>query len=164
MEFIDELLATLPPKKKPKAAYKKPQSIKDFEKEYLEWSYKDKDLPYRVPTKFRDDKANELTKLIVAWCKVNGFFATRINTQGTYDAKRKIYRKTTARKGMADVTAVINGRHFSFEVKVGKDKIRPEQLKVQQEINNSGGFYAFIHCFDEFIQVVNNQMNREKEH
>ena len=154
MTEIDILLSSLPERKIPKAAYEKPQNIIDFEDEYKEWFYKNKDIPYKVKKKFRDDKANDLTKLIVAWCKVNGFFASRINTQGTYDAKHKIYRRTTSRKGMADITAVINGRHVSIEVKVGKDKPREEQLKVAEEIKNAGGIYIFIHSFDEFLKQI----------
>jgi hypothetical protein len=151
---IQALLSTLPPRKTPKARYNKPDSVKAFEKQYNEWFFKGKNLPYTWAHKFRDDTANELTKLICAWCKVNGYFAGRVNTTGIYDVKRGMYRTTGARKGMADITAVIAGKHVSIEIKAGRDRPRPEQLKVQQEVQAAGGVYLFIHSFDEFLNYL----------
>jgi hypothetical protein len=117
MNEIQTLLDTLPKRKTPKARYIKPNSVTQFEKQYTGWFFKGKDLPYQWAHKFRDDTANELTKLICAWCKVNGYFAGRVNTTGIYDAKRDCYRKSGAKVGMADITAVIAGKHVSIEVK-----------------------------------------------
>ncbi|VBB43500.1 conserved hypothetical protein [uncultured Paludibacter sp.] len=141
---------------KTKPYYKKSESIKQFEKDYQDWYYTGKDIPYKVPFKFRDDKANELTKLILAYLSFKGYFGARINTTGIYDQRREMWRKSGGKKGMADVTAVINGKHISIEIKAGKDKPRPEQLKVAEQIQQAGGEYWFIHSFDEFLKYENN--------
>jgi hypothetical protein len=156
MNEIQQLLATLPKRKMPQARYNKPESVKQFEREYDNWYFKEKDLPYTWAHKFRDDTANELTKLICAWCKVNGHFAARVNTTGIYDVKRGCYRTSGARKGMADITAVINSKHISIEVKTGHDRPRPNQLKVKQEVEAAGGVYLFAHSFDDFLNQIKN--------
>jgi hypothetical protein len=104
---------------------------------------------------FRDDTANGLTSLIIAWLKVNKYFAARVNTMGIYDVKRGIWRKSGSTLGMADITAVIDGKHISIEIKAGHDKPRPDQLKVQNDVIVSGGCYLFVHSFDEFLQLMN---------
>lgn len=138
-----------------KSYYHKSENIKQFEKDYQNWYYKDKqDIPYRVPFKFRDDKANELTKLILAYLRFKDYFGARVNTMGTYNQKLQKYIKSGSKCGMADITAIINGKHVSIEVKAGKDKPRTDQLRVQKEIEQAGGIYLFIHSFDEFLQRI----------
>jgi predicted transcriptional regulator len=55
---------------------------------------------------------------------------------------------------MADITAVVNGRHVSIEVKTGRDKPRLEQMKVKRQIEHTGGIYIFAHSFDEFLEQI----------
>jgi hypothetical protein len=55
---------------------------------------------------------------------------------------------------MADITAVVNGRHVSIEVKAGGDKPRPEQMKVKRQIEHAGGMYIFVHSFDDFLGQI----------
>ena len=142
-------------KKSKKAAYKKPDSVKELERIHFEVKQaKHPGTPYLVRTKFRDDSANGLTKCITAWLSLHGHFAGRVNTQGTYSQKLGKYIKSGSRKGMADVTAVVNGRHVSIEVKIGRDKIRPDQLKVKQEIEEAGGAYIIASSFDIFLTQI----------
>jgi hypothetical protein len=55
---------------------------------------------------------------------------------------------------MADITAVIKGQHVSIEVKYGRDRIRPEQMKVKQEIEEAGGRYIIASSFDNFLEQI----------
>ena len=142
-------------KKSKKPAYRKPDSLKELERIHFEAKQaKHPDVPYLVRTKFRDDTANGLTKCITAWLSLHGHFAGRVNTQGNYNAKLGKYIKSGSRKGMADITAVVNGRHISVEVKIGKDRIRPDQLKVKQEIESAGGAYIIASSFDNFLEQI----------
>ena len=164
---IKDFLPQVPERKRKKTvAYRKPQEIKDFEIQHMNWKYKGKEHIFtpamRVKTNFRDDKANELTKLIVAWLKVNGHFAGRVNTQGNYNAKLGRFIKSGSKKGMADVTAVINGRHVSIEIKIGKDKPREEQLQVQKEITDAGGVYIFVNSFSDFLTQIKLCQNKQQ--
>lgn len=155
---ITDFLPESKPRKKPKTAYRKPESIKQFEKDYQAFIYKGREhlfsKDYQVKQSFRDDKANNLTKLVCAWLKMNNYFAARVNTTGTYNAKLGRFIKSGSTNGMADVTSVINGKHISIEIKAGKDRARPDQLKVQEQIRAAGGKYIFIYSFDDFIEQI----------
>jgi len=151
LEFIDTVK-----KKQPKARYAKPDSIKELEQ--LHFAVKkaeNPNVPYPVKTTFRDDTANELTRCIIAWLKINGHFGARVNSMGTYSQKLGKYIRSGSRKGMADITAVITGKHVSIEVKTGHDRMRPEQWKVKSEIEQAGGVYIVASSFDNFLEQIN---------
>jgi hypothetical protein len=157
--ICDMYLDFIPDRKRkaPKPRYNKPASIKDLERlHYADKQAKHPDIPkaYLPKTAFRDDSANALTKCIVAWLQLHGCFAGRVNTTGTYNHKLRKYIHSGSRKGMADITAVVNGRHVSIEVKTSRDKPRPEQMKAKQEIERAGGIYIFVHSFDEFLEQI----------
>jgi hypothetical protein len=142
---------------KKKVKYKKPQSIKDFELAHQKWTYRDSSIESRlwVYNKFSDNSANDLTKLIIEWLKVNGHFGARINSGATFDRRLGIFRKGSgATAGMADINAVINGKSISIEVKFGKDKIRDSQLKVKAEIEAAGGVFFIAKTFDGFLEII----------
>ena len=143
-------------KRKPKAHYKKPASVKELEQLYFDTKcLKRPDNPYPVKTKFRDDTANGLTQCVTSWLQLHGYFAGRVNTTGTYNKKLGRFIHSGSRKGMADVTAVINGRHVSIEIKIGRDRLRPEQLKVKNEVEQAGGCYIVAASFDNFLEQAN---------
>lgn len=144
-------------KKKPESRYKKPDSIKQFEAQYKVFHYSTKNIPDNLQTdfKFSDKTANGLTKLILAYFKMKGGFAGRVNTQGNYSEKLGKFIKSGAKRGMADITAVINGKHISVEVKIGKDKPRESQIEVKREIEQAGGVYMFVNSYDSFLMQIN---------
>ena len=143
-------------KKPVKPNYKKPDSLKEFERLHFEAKkLKHPDTPYLVRTKFRDDTANELTRCILAWLKINGHFGARINVTGTYNAKLGKYIRSGSRKGMADITSIINGKHVSIEVKIGRDRMRPDQEKVKAEVEAAGGSYIVASSYDDFLEQIN---------
>ena len=143
-------------KKQRKPSYWKPESIKLLENELLQKKKaKYPNNPYPVKDILRDDTANELTKCVCKWLELNGYFSARINTTGTYSAKLGKWIHSGSKRGMADITAVINGKHISIEIKTGNDKPRPEQLKVKQEVEAAGGVYIFVRSFDDFLIQIN---------
>jgi len=138
-----------------KPRYCKPASVKVLERLHFERKkMKHPDIPYPVRTTFRDDKANDLTRCIIAWLQLNGHFGGRVNTGGTYSEKLGKYIRSGSKKGMADITAVMNGKHVSIEVKTGRDRIRENQMKVKQEIERAGGVYIVVHSFDDFLEQI----------
>lgn len=150
---ISELLATEEKKKKhTRPRYKKPQVVKDFEIEYKTWYYTERNTPEycQALTKFRDDRANDLTKLIVAFLRVKGAFATRLNSTGIYRNDQAKFVPNTQRRGMADVIATYKGLSLSVEVKIGNDRMSVHQEKVRKEIEESGGYYCIARDFDGF--------------
>jgi hypothetical protein len=121
-----------------------------------------------LATKHTDKTANGLTKAVIRWIELHGGQAERINTQGTY-IKGKIITKgfygqvrtegkyipTTGTKGSADISAVINGKSWKIEVKIGADKQSENQRRYQESIERAGGKYIIIRNLDEFVEVFN---------
>ena len=154
---LPEFTVRKPVKKKKVAVYRKSDSLVRLGFEYKQWYYSNKNIPLRTQTdfKFSDNGANALTKAIMAYLSMKGYFAARINSGATYDARLGIYRKGSgATAGMADINAVINGRSVSIEVKYGRDKIRPSQLKVKAEIEAAGGIFFVARTVDGFLDEV----------
>lgn len=154
---LPEFTVRTPAKKKKKAVYRKSDALVRLGFEYKLWYYSNKSIPLRTQMdfKFDDNGANALTRAIMAYLTMKGYFAARINSGATYDVRLGIYRKGSgATAGMADINAVINGRSVSIEVKFGKDKIRPSQLKVKSEIEAAGGIYFIAKSFDGFLDEV----------
>jgi hypothetical protein len=143
--------------KRAESRYIKPESVKNLERDYFAFKYRENVIPEncRFVTKFRDDSANGLTKCITTWLRLHGHFAGRVNTTGTYNSKLGKYIHSGSRKGMADITAVIAGKHVSIEVKFGRDRMRPDQMKVKQEIEQAGGIYIVVSSFDSFLEQCN---------
>lgn len=99
-------------------------------------------------------KANGLTLAIenyLMWC---GHRCTRINVQGRVINGKHIFSST--RKGSADLSATIKGRSAMLEIKVGKDKPSPHQLKEQALERAAGGTYEFIHDIHGFFTWYDN--------
>jgi len=94
-------------------------------------------------------KSNGLTTFIINFLNWSGYRATRINTMG-----RQINGKfipSATRKGTADISATVRGKSVMIEIKVGKDKPRPEQLTEQLRERLAGGIYEFVHTPEEFF-------------
>ena len=131
-----------------------------------------KDQPYLVKRKYSDRTANELTKSIIAYIKLMGGQAERINTTGRMLDTRKTYidvvgfKRTigstqwipgTSTKGSADISATINGRSVKIEVKIGRDKQSEAQIKYQTDIERAGGIYYIAKDFESFYRWYNEQ-------
>lgn len=125
-----------------------------------------------VKPDYNDNTANALTKLILAFCKHNGWHAERINTQGRVIDERKTYTNTLGYKrtigtikriptagfrGSADIHILKDGRAVFCEVKIGKDRQSKAQKTFQKSVENSGGKYIIVRSFDDFL----NQMDIE---
>ena len=123
----------------------KPQCIVDLESMYAA----------RGVRKVYDDRtANGLTAFILDWLEAHGHYGARINLGGIYLADKGYYRRSGSTDGVADTIACINGRFCQFEVKAGKDRPRPDQLRQQQLTRSAGGIYEFVHNAEEFCRFV----------
>jgi len=142
--------------KKKKPLYKKPQSVKDFELEHQEWMYLGKGIERSmwVYNKFSDNSANGLTKIIEAWFYVNGGFASRRNTMGTYSQKLGKYIRSGSTVGAEDVDGTIGGINVKIEVKIAKDRQSDKQKLYQKKIEDSGGIYFIVRNFDGFLDQI----------
>jgi len=157
MNISDIIPAIEKIKHQSKPRYIKPDSVKQLEQDYHIWKYKDSVIPdnCRFITKFRDDTANELTKCLQAWSKINGAHFQRVNTTGLYDAKLKRFRRSGATKGVTDTMIVFRGKTLNIEIKIGRDRQSNDQKKIQASIEKAGGIYWIVKMYDDFINKIN---------
>ena len=106
---------------------------------------------HAIPTsKAKKSPANQLTADIVKWITLKGGWATRINI-----ISRKVnglFVPSTTETGTPDIIGCLNGKFFSVEVKIGKDRQSEEQKNVQNKIERAKGFYFIAKDFDQFMK------------
>lgn len=150
-------LPEIPTRKKPKAPYRKPEAVRELEEAlYLADCRKHPSIDgkYIARRKMRDDTSGGLTACIVAYAKLNGSFASRLNNTGIFRNGR--YTRSTARRGLPDVLITApDGRSIFVEVKVGRDRMSEHQERVQQEQQQAGGIYLTIRTFAQFYDWYN---------
>jgi hypothetical protein len=138
-----------------KAPYIKSEAVKELQRlAFVEARGQHPTMPYLAPRTFRDDSANGLTRCIVEYIRLKGGFASRISNQGTYNRKMGRYIPGTARRGLADVMAVYQGKSLHIEIKIGKDRQSEYQKQVEAEVNASGGFYYLAESFSAFKEWI----------
>lgn len=118
-----------------------------IKKEFPQWY---KDGHWYTPDIPNTATANGLQEFICDYIIWTGGRATRISSAG-----RQLNGKfipSTTRKGSSDVSSTINGKSVMWEIKVGKDKPSPAQLKEQAKERKAGGEYFFTHNVAEFFQ------------
>ena len=105
------------------------------------------------------DKANGLTMWIVNFLNWNGHRATRISSAGRAIKSTDPgiigmkFIPSTTRKGTADISATIKGKSVMLEVKIGRDKPSPEQIREQAKERSAGGIYEFISTPGQFLEL-----------
>ncbi|MEI7526136.1 MAG: hypothetical protein WCJ95_17460 [Mariniphaga sp.] len=117
------------------------------------------------PSKFSDKTANKLTSCIITWIRYNGGQAERINVTGRQIDQRKIVMDCLGNqrqigslkwitgngtRGSADISATIAGKSVKIEVKIGRDRQRPDQVEYQRSVEAAGGIYIIATSFQQF--------------
>ncbi|MEJ7739624.1 MAG: hypothetical protein WKF97_19540 [Chitinophagaceae bacterium] len=109
-----------------------------------------------------------MTKCITDFFSFKGHYSNRISTQGQarlHDIKRfnifseKVetisqtvrWTKGNTRRGTPDIDAIINSQPVKIEVKIGKDSMRPDQLREQSKIEAAGGLFYVARNFPDFF-------------
>jgi hypothetical protein len=106
---------------------------------------------YLIPKMPKVETANGLTNFICNYIKWEGYRATRINVSGRQIKGKWIPSST--RKGTADISATLKGKSVMIEIKVGRDKPRPEQLEEQERERKAGGIYEFVGTTEQFFEL-----------
>ena len=116
---------------------------------------------------FNDRTANQLTKSVIAWIRLHGYQAERINTTGRPIDNRQVvddclgFRRTigtvtwipgTGTRGSADISSTIKGRSVKIEVKIGRDRQSEHQKQYQASIEAAGGIYLIVRNFQQFYE------------
>ncbi|XWW48381.1 VRR-NUC domain-containing protein [Fibrella sp. USSR17] len=109
----------------------------------------------RVPAKYNDKKTNALTRAIVDFLNLSGHVATRLQSTGTYRADLQKYVPSQQRRGLPDVSAVVNGRAVYIEVKVGKDRLSTDQREAIADLKKAGAAVYIANDFQGFFDWFN---------
>ena len=97
-------------------------------------------------------KANGLTRFVIDMVNWSGGYANRISSAGRMVNGR--YIPGTTRKGTADIHAIINGHHFSIEIKVGRDRMSEWQKDERDRVEKAGGNYMIVSDPDSFVTAL----------
>ena len=110
---------------------------------------------------YTDKTANGLTKCVIDFLNLQGHHANRINTQGRIIANRITtasgqsqtrysFAPGTTQRGTSDIMAVVHGKAWAIEIKIGKDKQSEHQRNYQEQIEAAGGIYLLVKTFEDF--------------
>lgn len=109
-------------------------------------------------TRYSDKDANGLTKCVVDFVNLQpACLAWRSGNAPVFDAKIGQHRAGNVRKGVADVTAIRQGRAWQIEVKVGADRLSDHQKKFAAEVEAAGGIYCVATSFEGFVRRWNEE-------
>lgn len=114
---------------------------------------------------FTDQTTAGLTIAVVECFRLHGFFATRIDSKGTYNQALKRFIPSNQKKGLPDVFAQAPGLPPVWvEVKCAatKDRLKPHQVEVIDQLQQSGAIVTIAKDFDSFYQwfketIINKQ-------
>ncbi len=98
-------------------------------------------------------KEQAIQKQIIEYLTITGWFVIKNNTVGIWKAKTKSYIPNQS-KGLADLTAIKNGRVIMIEVKKKYGKQSPNQVEFQDKWESKGGEYILAYSLDEVIKKI----------
>lgn len=104
--------------------------------------------------------ATTLTNQIIDQIYRSHGYAWRASSVGVFDSSQQRFR-ASAKKGVADVLACFQGRLIAVEVKIGKDRLSPEQTGFMENIQATGGhtFVAKdIESFREWWKAIEDRL------
>lgn len=108
--------------------------------------------------------ANRLTQAIITHLTLDGYNVWRQNNGAVYDAKRQTYRKNPLhKKGVPDIIGFHKktGVFICVEVKIGKDKLSPEQLVFLKSAGKAGCISIVAKNYDDFVNKYNKKYVRK---
>lgn len=94
-------------------------------------------------------EATDLTNQVINHIYRQGGYAWRASSTGIFDEKRGSFR-TAPKKGVADVLACYRGRMVAVEIKIGKDRLSPEQAGFLANLQHVGGLTFVAKDFPSF--------------
>ncbi len=110
--------------------------------------------------KYSDKTTNELTKAIIKYFELKGFFVTRIQSQGQYNAKLERWTVGQTVKGIPDIFAqgVMDGKFKTIWVEVKSkstgDRLKPHQIEVHAKLRATGSHVIVATTFEDFLNQL----------
>jgi len=119
-------------------------------------------------TEYNDRSANGLTRCVLDYLNLSGYFCERTGNEGRVIDGRKTYTdvigrqktigtvkriKSSGTKGTSDLKAIIGGKMVAIEIKYGADRQSQHQKDYQAMVENAGGTYWIVKSFEQFYEL-----------
>lgn len=103
----------------------------------------------------KPSRSNALTQQILYYLRLKKCKAWRNNNGGIWDPTKKIFRANSSTPGISDIAGILpGGRALYIEVKVGKDKLSPDQVEFLDDVNKMGGLAFEARSVDDVIEKI----------
>jgi len=129
---------------------------------------------------YSDRKTNSLTKCVIDYIRLSGYFVERSGNEGRVIDNRKtvtdcigrtktigsIQRiKSSGTNGTSDLKMIVRGLFIALEIKCAAthDRQRPEQRSYQLQVEQSGGIYYIVTDFVSFYEWFNTFIREGKQ-
>lgn len=100
-------------------------------------------------------KESDIQRAVLDYLKARGIMAWRQKSEGTFDAKRGIYRRGTGTPGLPDIGGILpGGRALQIEVKAGRNKPTPEQVDFLARARAAGAVAFVAYSVDDVIKEL----------
>lgn len=99
--------------------------------------------------------ANQLTQYALKVLSFKGWHVWRQNNGGMFDPTKKVFRRGSSTPGISDVIGFnrSTGQFIAVEVKVGRDKLRPEQERFLADVEKAGGVAAVVRTLNDVDKI-----------
>ncbi len=117
-------------------------------------------------TKYSDQDTNSLTIAVVDTFRLNGMFATRIDSKGTFNQALNRFIPSTQKKGLPDVFAQAAGLPpIWVEVKceATKDRLKPHQVEVIEQLRNTGAIVFIAKEYEGFYHWFKSEVMSKQQ-
>lgn len=117
---------------------------------------------------YNDRTSNGLTKCIMDYLRFKDHYVNRVNVQGqprihripkysllsgrVEHSEKVTYTKSMTAKGTADIDSIIKGKAVKIEIKIGADRMSPEQVQQSLLIQAAGGIYYVARNMEDFVR------------
>lgn len=96
----------------------------------------------------------DIQKQILDYLRLKKWFVAKNNTTGIYVKARDTYI-TNPSAGLADLTAIKDGRVIMMEVKTKNGRQSPAQKEFEKQWTDHKGEYLLVHSLEELINLIN---------
>ena len=105
---------------------------------------------------------NEMPELRYLCFRTMNNLTTQIADPNKAKAVMAVQRSMGMVKGTTDLVFYYAGRLYAFDIKVGKDKLKPEQVEFISAIKAQGGYGCEIRSLEQFKDIIRRIVNGEK--
>lgn len=107
-------------------------------------------------------KEKAIENSILSFLKMKAIFCWKVESQGTYDAKKGIYRRKNSvhrMLGVADIIGILPcGRCFAIEVKSAVGRLSPHQKEFLEKIRLNNGIAFVARGIEDVCKALNLEM------